>query len=55
MQLERNLYRIASKYLNDATQWQRIADMNNLADPMVVEMTSLLIPDIKQPNPTEGE
>jgi len=41
-----NLYQIAAQQLNDATQWIRIAQLNNLADPMIVGMVNLLIPEI---------
>lgn len=30
-----NLFRIAMEELGDATQWIRIAQLNNLADPML--------------------
>lgn len=39
-----NLFAIASQYLGDATQWIRIARLNNLTDPIVDRMTSLSIP-----------
>ena len=41
-----NLFRIAAVELGDATQWVRIAELNNLSDPMVVSMITLLIPDV---------
>ncbi len=40
-----NLFRIAAVQLSDATQWIRIAKLNNLTDPMLVGLTNLLIPD----------
>ena len=40
-----NLFRIAASYLGDATQWIRIAELNNLSDPMLDGLTTLLIPD----------
>jgi hypothetical protein len=41
-----NLFRLAAAQLGDATQWIRIAELNNLSDPMLVGVTTLLIPDI---------
>ena len=41
-----NLFRIAAAELGDATQWIRIAELNNLSDPILVGVTTLLIPDI---------
>jgi hypothetical protein len=41
-----NLFRIAAEQLADATQWIRIAELNNVSDPMVVGVTTLLIPEI---------
>lgn len=41
-----NLFRIAATHLADATQWIRIAQLNNISDPMLVGVTTLLIPDI---------
>ena len=46
-----NLFRIAAVELADATQWVRIAELNNLSDPIITTMVSLLIPDI---NPNAG-
>ena len=40
-----SLFRIAAMQLSDATQWIRIAQLNDIADPMLVGLTSLLIPD----------
>ncbi len=42
-----NLFRIAAMQLGDATQWIRIAELNNLADPNLTGVTTLLIPDIE--------
>jgi hypothetical protein len=39
-----NLFKIAAIYLNDATQWVRIAQANGLSDPIVYGMTVLVIP-----------
>ncbi len=41
-----NLFALAAAYLNDATQWNRIAALNNLDDPQLSGVTTLLIPDI---------
>jgi hypothetical protein len=46
-----NLFRIAAVNLGDATQWIRIAQLNDLSDPMLVGVTVLLIPEI---NPSAG-
>lgn len=48
-----NLFQIASHYLNDATQWIRIAELNKLTDPMLSGLNTLLIPD-PNPNATGG-
>ena len=40
-----NLFRIAADELGDATQWIRIAQLNGISDPVLVGLTSLLIPD----------
>jgi len=39
-----NLFRIAMTYLGDATQWVRIAQLNNLSDPMLSGTVGLRIP-----------
>lgn len=44
-----NLYLVAAQYLGDATQWLRIAQVNNISDPMLSGVVTLLIPD---QNPT---
>jgi hypothetical protein len=41
-----NLFRIAAEQLSDATQWIRIAELNNVSDPMLNGVTTLLIPDV---------
>ena len=41
-----NLFRIAAEQLGDATQWIRIAQLNDLSDPMLAGVVTLLIPDI---------
>lgn len=46
-----DLYRLALQYLNDGTQWNRIAQANGLVDPVLTGLTTLAIPD---PDPTQG-
>ena len=46
-----DLFQIAAKYLGDATQWIRIAQLNGLADPVLSGVVTLAIP---QPNPLAG-
>lgn len=41
-----NLFRIAAVELGDATQWVRIAELNDLSDPIVTGMITLLIPEV---------
>ena len=41
-----NLFAIAAQQLGDATQWIRIAQLNNLSDPVLVGVVTLLIPPI---------
>lgn len=40
------LFHVAAKYLNDATQWNRIAQQNGLNDPVILGVVTLQIPDI---------
>ena len=40
-----NLFRIAAEQLGDATQWLRIAQLNNLTDPMLNGVVRLRIPN----------
>ncbi len=40
-----DLFRIAAEQLGDATQWIRIARLNNLSDPMLGGVVTLLLPD----------
>ncbi len=42
----RNLFALAATYLQDATQWVRIAQANNISDPMLVGSTILIIPEV---------
>jgi hypothetical protein len=46
-----NLFRIAAEQLGDATQWIRIAQLNQLSDPNLSGLVTLLIPD---QDPTAG-
>lgn len=46
-----NLFALAALYLNDATQWIRIAQANGLSDPQLVGVNTLIIPPV---NPTAG-
>jgi hypothetical protein len=39
------LFHIAAAELNDATQWIRIAQLNNLSDPILSGVVTLLVPD----------
>jgi len=41
-----NLYRIAAEQLGDATQWNRIALVNNLLDPFLQGVVTLTIPPV---------
>ncbi len=45
-----DLYRLALQYLNDSTQWNRIAQANGLVDPVLTGLTTLVIPS---PDPTQ--
>jgi hypothetical protein len=46
-----NLFRIAAEQLADATQWIRIAQLNNISDPMLTGLVTLALPD---PDQTAG-
>lgn len=48
-----DLFHIAAQQLGDATQWIRIAQLNNLVDPNIQGQTILFIPDV-DPNATGG-
>lgn len=39
-----NLFRIAAEQLGDATQWNRIARLNGLSDPVLVGVVVLKLP-----------
>jgi hypothetical protein len=40
-----NLFQLAAQELGDATQWIRIAQRNDILDPVISGPVSLLIPD----------
>jgi hypothetical protein len=46
-----NLFALAAVYLNDATQWIRIAQANGISDPVLIGLNTLIIPPV---NPTAG-
>jgi nucleoid-associated protein YgaU len=46
-----NLFQIAAQQLGDATQWIRIAQLNKISDPVLLGVTTLLIPMV---NPQAG-
>ncbi len=48
-----NLYQLALQYLGDATQWNRIAALNNLTDPVISGVVTLTIPSV-DPNAGGG-
>ena len=41
-----NLFAIAAQYLGDATQWNRIAALNGLTDPVLTGITTLTLPSV---------
>jgi hypothetical protein len=41
-----NLFQVASVYLGDATQWVRIAALNDILDPWLQGLVTLTIPDV---------
>ena len=41
-----NLFALAAQYLGDATQWNRIAALNGLTDPMITGTITLLMPPV---------
>lgn len=41
-----NLFQIAAQYLQDATQWIRIAQLNAISDPWLSGLQSLTLPDV---------
>lgn len=38
------LFQVAAQYLNDATQWNRIAGLNGILDPWLLGLTVLQLP-----------
>ena len=40
-----NMFQLAATELGDATQWIRIAQLNNLVDPWLIGTTTLRIPE----------
>jgi hypothetical protein len=46
-----DLYHLALQYLADSTQWNRIAQANNLLDPVIIGTVTLKIPSV---NPSLG-
>ena len=38
------LFHVAARELGDATQWNRIAQLNGLTDPWIAELVELKIP-----------
>ena len=46
-----NLFALAAAYLNDASQWIRIAQANQLRDPQLTGVNTLVIPPV---DPTAG-
>ena len=46
-----NLFHIAAEHLGDATQWIRIAQANQLPDPVLAGLITLVIPT---PDATAG-
>lgn len=48
-----DLFRVAATYLNDATQWIRIAQLNAISDPWLAGPATLRIPD-RNPNAGGG-
>ena len=47
------LFHIAANELGDATQWIRIAQQNNISDPQLRGVLSLILPDV-DPNAGGG-
>ena len=41
------LFHIAVRYLGDATQWTRIARLNDMNDPFLKQITTLNIPSVQ--------
>ena len=43
-----NLFQIAAQYLGDASQWNRIAALNGMTDPMLTGLTTLTLPPVSK-------
>lgn len=41
-----NLFSLAAVELGDATQWNRIARLNGILDPMITGIVTLLLPPV---------
>ena len=41
-----NLFALAAQELGDATQWYRIASLNNVTDPLIFGLTTLVLPGL---------
>jgi hypothetical protein len=41
-----NLFQLAAQYLGDATQWNRIAELNGLTDPFLAGPVTLALPPV---------
>jgi hypothetical protein len=40
-----NLFRVAAEQLGDATQWLRIAQLNDIDDPVLSGIVTLIVPN----------
>ena len=45
------LFGVACDYLDDATQWNRLAKLNQITDPWLNGLVTLAVPDV---NPSAG-
>jgi len=41
-----NLFQIAAEYLQDATQWIRIAELNAISDPWLSGLIAINLPNL---------
>ena len=48
-----DLFHLALTHLGDATQWNRLAQANNLLDPLITGITTITIPSLN-PQATGG-
>jgi hypothetical protein len=46
MVADTNLFRVAAEQLGDATQWIRIAVLNQLSDPFISGVVELRLPEL---------